>query len=98
MTVKDYDETVLGPRPDFGAPPPPSATLAKAVADMKPVRTRSRWAAFLAVALVGLLGPVIAFLGAPLRVDLPGLPLAQLGHRKRRDVGQVPRNQGQAAR
>lgn len=76
MTVRDDDESVLGPRPDFGAPPPPSAALARAVSEMKPVRTRGRWGAFLAVALIGSLGPVVAFLGAPLRVDLGGLPLA----------------------
>jgi tetratricopeptide (TPR) repeat protein len=75
----DFDERVLGEATGVGAPPPaPSGELRRAVDGMKPVRTRSRFGAAAVVALVGLVGPVIALVRGPLRRDLPGLPVGWL--------------------
>jgi hypothetical protein len=76
MSGKDFDDRVLGEATGVDAPPPaPSAQLLRAVDGMKPVRTRSRFGALVVVALVGLVGPLIALVRLPLRRDLPGLPL-----------------------
>ena len=72
----DFDDRVLGPATGVGAKPPaPSADLLRAVEGMKPVRTRSRFGAFAAVALAGLVAPVIALVRGPYRRDLSGLPV-----------------------
>ncbi len=79
MTVKDFDDRLLGKATGIGEPaPPPAADLMKAVADMKPVRTRGRFAAFLVVALLGLVAPIATLLWRPLRRDLHALPMAWL--------------------
>jgi hypothetical protein len=58
----------------FDPPPPPSPGLLAALGDMKPVRTRSRWGAFVAVLAFGLLVPAFSLLRGPLRRDLGALP------------------------
>ncbi len=76
---KDFDDRVLGEATGVGAPPPPpSPDLLRAVDGMKPVRTRTRFGAAALVALIGLIGPVIALVRGPLRRDLPGLPVGWL--------------------
>jgi hypothetical protein len=57
-------------------PPPPAPALLSRVAEMKPVRTRSRLGGFLLVLAVGVGGPALAVLRVPLRPDLGALPLA----------------------
>src|SRR4029077_2549736 len=57
-------------------PPPPAPDLLKKVGAMKPVRTRSRFGAFLVVLAVGLLWPVVTLVRSPLRPDLGALPSA----------------------
>ncbi len=75
----DFDDRVLGQATGVDAPPPaPSAELLRAVEGAKPVRTRTRFGAAAVVALVGLVGPVIALVHGPLRRDLAGLPIAWL--------------------
>jgi len=72
----DFDDRVLGEATGVGArPPAPSTDLLRAVDGMKPVRTRSRFGAAAAVALAGLVGPVIALVRGPFRRDWPGLPV-----------------------
>jgi hypothetical protein len=79
VTGKDFDDRVLGEATGVGAPPPPpSANLLRAVEGMKPVRTRGRFGAAAAVALAGVIGPVIALGRGPLRRDLHGLPFGWL--------------------
>jgi hypothetical protein len=79
MTVKDFDDRLLGKATRIdGEAPPPAADLLKAVADMKPVRTRRRFGAFLTVALLGLVAPVATLLLRPLRRDLGALPMSWL--------------------
>jgi hypothetical protein len=79
MTVKDFDDRLLSQATRVDEPPPPpSADLMKAVAGMKPVRPRSRFGAFLVVALLGLVAPVATLLLRPLRRDLHQLPMAWL--------------------
>jgi hypothetical protein len=74
---KDFDERVLGAATGVGAPPPaPSPELLRAIGDMKPVRTRTRFGAAAVVALVGLVGPAIVLMRGPLRRDLAALPVA----------------------
>jgi hypothetical protein len=75
MTVRNLEDDLLGARGSFGDPPPPSAELLRTVAEMKPVRTRTRFGAFAVVALVGLLWPVLALARLPMRRDLAALPL-----------------------
>jgi len=75
----DFDDRVLGPATGVGATPPaPSADLLRAVDGMKPVRTRSRFGAFAAVALAGLVAPVIALVRGPYRRDLSELSVGWL--------------------
>ena len=70
------DDRVLGAATGVDAPPPaPSADLLRAVGEMKPVRTRTRFGAFAVVALAGLVGPALALLRTPMRRDWPGLPV-----------------------
>lgn len=57
-------------------PPPPSAVLLARVGAMRPVRPRSRFDAFLAVLLLGLVWPAFTLLRRPLRPDLGALPPA----------------------
>jgi hypothetical protein len=74
---KNFDERVLGEATGVGAPPPPpSPDLLRAIEGMKAVRTRTRFGAAAVVALVGLVGPVIALARGPLRRDLTALPVA----------------------
>jgi hypothetical protein len=77
---KDFDDRVLDEAVGVGGPPPPppSADLLRAVEGMRPVRTRRRFGAAALVALVGLIGPVVALARGPLRRDLPGLPVGWL--------------------
>ncbi len=63
------------PPPFDGAPaPPPAPALLKAVQEMKPVRMRSRFTAFVVVLAVGLIWPTVTMFIRPLRQDMPGLP------------------------
>jgi hypothetical protein len=79
MTVKDFDDRLLGKATGVDAPaPPPAPDLMKAIADMKPVKTRGRFGAFLTVALLGLVAPVATLLLRPLRRDLDALPMIWL--------------------
>ncbi len=55
-------------------PPPPTPALLKAVGEMKPVRMRSRFGAFVAVLAAGLMWPVGTFFFRPMRQDMIGLP------------------------
>jgi hypothetical protein len=74
---KNFDERVLGEATGVGAPPPaPSPDLLRAIGDMKPVRTRTRFGAAAVVALIGLVGPIVALARGPLRRDLTALPVA----------------------
>jgi hypothetical protein len=59
--------------------PPPSAEMLKAVGILRPVRTRSRFGAFLAVLAIGAVWPVYTLLHVPLRRDLGALPPAWVG-------------------
>ena len=71
------DERVLADATGLGAPPPaPAPDLARAIEGMRPVRTRHRFGAVAAVALAGLVWPVIALVHLPHRRDLGALPLA----------------------
>jgi hypothetical protein len=73
----DGDDRALADATGLGAPPPaPAPVLARAIADMRPVRTRHRFGAVAAVALAGLVWPVIALVHLPHRRDLGALPLA----------------------
>jgi hypothetical protein len=72
----DFDEQILRPARAFDEAPPPSAELTKAIQTMAPVRTRTRFGAFAAVALLGLIGPTVILFTRPLRRDLAALPLA----------------------
>lgn len=60
-------------------PPPPSPKLLAALGEMKPVRTRSRWGAFLVVLVLGAAWPVYTLLDYPLRRDLVALPPLWVG-------------------
>lgn len=77
MTVEDPDDRAL--RDGLGAaapPPPPAPALLEAVGRMKPVRTRTRFGAFLTVLMVGAIAPAVSLLTRPVRRDLSGLPPA----------------------
>ena len=64
-----------GPTSFGGAPAPaPSPALLKAVQEMKPVRMRSRFTAFVIVLAFGLIWPALTMILRPMRQDLPGLP------------------------
>jgi hypothetical protein len=65
----------IGGKLDAPAPPPAPALLAS-VGNMKPVRTRSRFAAFAAVAAAGAVAPLALLVLRPWRVDLDALPTA----------------------
>jgi hypothetical protein len=60
-------------------PPPPSPQMLKAVGAIKPVRTRSRFGAFLVVLVIGAAWPAYSLLRFPLRPDLGALPSAWVG-------------------
>ncbi|HEY2903772.1 MAG TPA: NrsF family protein [Polyangia bacterium] len=75
MTVHDANGGGLGPGAG-GAAPPPAAALLATVQQMKPVRMRSRFAAFAVVLLAGLIWPLVTMLIKPMRQDMPGLPRA----------------------
>ena len=75
MTARDANGGGLGPGAG-GAAPPPAAELLATVQQMKPVRMRSRFAAFTVVLLAGLIWPVVTMLIRPMRQDMPGLPRA----------------------
>lgn len=73
MTTKDFDDRALPPgRVD---PPPPSQDLLNALQGMTPVRTRTRFGALAAVALVGLVVPALTLARHAFRLDLAALPL-----------------------
>jgi len=74
MTDRDFDDRALGRRLESAEPPPPAGDLLAAVQGMKPVRTRSRFGAFLTVLGVGLIGPLASLLLLPMRADLAALP------------------------
>lgn len=70
-------EHALANATGLDAPPPaPAPDLARAIEGMRPVRTRHRFGAIAAVALAGLVWPVIALVHLPHRRDLGSLPLA----------------------
>lgn len=75
MNADETDDTL----PPIGRatldPPPPSAALLERVGVMRPVEPRSRFGAFLAVLLLGLVWPAFTLLHGPLRPDLGALPL-----------------------
>jgi hypothetical protein len=73
VTAKDFDDRTLPPG-QLEAPPP-SDDLLNAVAGMKPVRTRARFGAFAAVALLGLISPALVLTHHAYRPDLGALPL-----------------------
>jgi hypothetical protein len=60
-------------------PPPPSPEMLKAVGAIKPVRTRSRFGAFLVVLVIGAAWPAYTLIRFPLRRDLGALPPAWVG-------------------
>jgi hypothetical protein len=68
------DQPGGGLPPEPFPPPPPSARLMAAVAQMQPVRTRSRVAAFAAVAIGALAIPALVLARHALRPDLGALP------------------------
>jgi hypothetical protein len=73
VTTKNFDDRALPP--GRVAPPPPSQELLNAIQGTKPVRTRTRFGALAAVALVGLVGPVLVLTHHAYRLDLGALPL-----------------------
>jgi hypothetical protein len=70
----DFDDRALADRL-AAPPPPPAADLLAAVKSMAPVRPRSRFGPFLAVAALGLIAAALAVLLRPLRRDLGALPV-----------------------
>ncbi len=68
-------DPIDGLRPAPFTPPPPSNRLMAAMQQMQPVRTRSRWGAFAAVAAAGLVVAGIVLLRHALRRDLTALPV-----------------------
>ncbi len=79
MTRRDPDgEKIgveIGGRLDAPPPPPAPELLAK-IGEMKPVRTRGRFAALAAVTLVGIVVPIGLLVELPWRRDLYALPSA----------------------
>ena len=73
MNTDDIDRGALPP--DRLEPPPPARALMDAVQSMKPVRTRTRFGAFAAVALGGLVAPAAVLTHHAMRRDLGALPL-----------------------
>ena len=73
MTAKDFDDRALPPG-QLEAPAP-SNELLNAIQGMKPVRTRTRFGALAAVALVGLIWPALVLTLHAYRPDLGALPL-----------------------
>jgi hypothetical protein len=73
VTVKDFDERALPPGQIQA--PAPSHALLNAIEGMKPVRTRRRFGALAAVALVGLIWPALVLTVHAHRPDLGALPL-----------------------
>jgi hypothetical protein len=73
VTVKDFDDRALPPGKLEA--PAPSHELLNAVQRMKPVRTRTRFGALAAVALVGLIWPALVLALHAYRPDLGALPL-----------------------
>lgn len=60
-------------------PPPPSPEVLKLLGGMKPVRTRSRFAAFVAALVLGAAWPAYTLLRFPWRRDLSALPPMWVG-------------------
>jgi hypothetical protein len=73
VTAKDFDDRALPPG-QLQAPAPSNALL-NAVQGMKPVRTRTRFGAIAAVALLGLIWPAVVLTHHAYRPDLGALPL-----------------------
>src|SRR6185369_15954748 len=73
VTAKDFDDRALPPG-ELQAPAPSNALL-NAVQGMKPVRTRTRFGAIAAVALLGLIWPAVVLTHHAYRPDLGALPL-----------------------
>jgi len=81
MKARDFDQPgdphtdrALGRGLEVAGAPPPAADLLAAVGRMTPVRTRSRFGAFLTVLGTGSIGPLGSLLLRPMRADLGGLP------------------------
>ena len=82
MKPQDADELdgLAAMRPALDRPPPPpSPEMLKATGAMKPVRTRWRFGAFLAVLALGAAWPAYTLIRFPLRRDLGALPAAWVG-------------------
>jgi hypothetical protein len=75
MTSKDVDPPLIG-GPRDAPPPAPAAALAQAVGNMRPVRTRGRFGAFIAVLCAGVVAPIALLALRPYRLDLVALPVA----------------------
>jgi hypothetical protein len=73
VTVKDFDDRALPPGKIEA--PAPSHDLLNAIQGMKPVRTRTRFGALGAVALVGLIWPALVLGFHAYRPDLGALPV-----------------------
>ena len=71
----EIDDRLLRAARDI-PPPPLSPEMQKAVAAVKPVRTRSRFGAFLIVLAVGAAWPAFTLIRSPFRKDLGVLPPA----------------------
>jgi hypothetical protein len=56
-------------------PPPPSPRLAEAIRTLQPVRARTRFGAFAAVGVAGLIAPAVVLAHHKMRADLAALPL-----------------------
>jgi hypothetical protein len=68
------DQLSDGLPPERCDPPPPAATLLAAVQRMRPVRTRSRLGAFMAVGVGALAVPGLVLATHAMRLDLNALP------------------------
>jgi hypothetical protein len=71
----ELDDRLLRAARDI-PPPPPSPDILKAVGAAKPVRTRSRFGAFLIVLAIGAAWPALTLIRFPFRKDLGALPPA----------------------
>ena len=71
----EIDDRLLRAARDM-PPPPPSPEILKVVGSIKPVRTRSRFGAFLIVLAIGAVWPIFTLIRVPFRRDLGALPPA----------------------
>lgn len=71
----EIDDRLLSAARDM-PPPPPSPEMLKAIGAAKPVRTRSRFGAFLIVLATGAAWPAFTLIRSPFRRDLGALPAA----------------------